>query len=99
LWCVFEFVVLSKNCPEGEKNWKRHFLYDRRNVEHAYFRSIARQEDLVGTGEGPFRIHDPVDSPESTETRPRSAPLRIFSIEPGSGPHSEFVRGLPPLAA
>ena len=45
LWRVFEFVVLSENCPDGEKNWKRHLLYDRWNVEHAYFRPIARQQE------------------------------------------------------
>src|SRR5712691_10280765 len=42
---VFEFVVLSENCPDGEKNWKHQLLYDRWNVEHAYFRSIARQQE------------------------------------------------------
>jgi hypothetical protein len=38
LWCVFEFVVLPEKSPSGQKNWKRHLLHDRRNVEHAYFR-------------------------------------------------------------
>src|SRR6266481_784057 len=44
-WCVFEFVVLPEKCPSGQKNWKRHLLHDRWNVEHAYFRPIARQQE------------------------------------------------------
>jgi hypothetical protein len=45
LWCVFEFVVLPEKSPSGQKNWKRHLLHDRRNVEHAYFRPITRQQE------------------------------------------------------
>jgi len=37
LWCVLEFFVLPEKCPSGQKNWKRHFLHDRWNFEHAYF--------------------------------------------------------------
>ena len=44
-WCVFEFVVLPEKSPGGQKNWKRHLLHDRRNVEHVYFRPIARQQE------------------------------------------------------
>ena len=44
-WCVFEFLVLPEKCPSGQKNWKRHLLHDRWNVEHAYFRPIARQQE------------------------------------------------------
>ena len=45
LWCVFEFVVLPEKCPRGQKNWKRHVLHERWNVEHAYFRPITRQQE------------------------------------------------------
>ena len=45
LWCVCEFVVLPEKSPSGQKNWKRHLLHDRRNVEHAYFRPITRQQE------------------------------------------------------
>src|SRR6266516_3731017 len=44
-WCVFEFVVLPEKCPSGQKNWKRRLLHYRWNVEHAYFRPIARQQE------------------------------------------------------
>ena len=44
-WCVFEFVVLPEKCPGGKKNGKRHLLHDRWNVEYAYFRPIARQQE------------------------------------------------------
>src|SRR5258707_1208002 len=33
LWCVLECVVLPEKSPTGQKNWKRHLLHDRRNVE------------------------------------------------------------------
>src|SRR4030095_3566654 len=44
-WCVFEFVVLPEESPSGQKNRKRHLLHDHWNVEHAYFRPIARQQE------------------------------------------------------
>ena len=44
-WCVLEFVVLPEKCPSGQKNRKRHLLHDRWNVEHAYFRPIACQQE------------------------------------------------------
>ena len=33
-------------------------------------------EDLHGAGEGPLRIHDPVDGPELTEESDEGAPIR-----------------------
>ena len=41
---VFEFVGLPER-SRGQKNWKRHLVHDRRNVEHAYFRPITHQQE------------------------------------------------------